>query len=100
MPFSSVSCQKCNGTIACYKSLTHLTHMIKLCFLCSMCQMPNINTFNTSTTDALREKKKSKIYLKRILSLCLKFVCHIVKKEDEYNINGWLRSVQLEVWTV
>ena len=78
MPFSSVPCQKCNGTIACYKSLTHLTHMIKLCFLCSMCQMPNIiafDTFNTSTTDALREKKKIqnlfKTYPFTVFEICL-----------------------------
>ena len=77
MPFSSVPCQKCNGTIACCKSLTHLTHLIKLYFLCSECQMPNIiafNTFNTFATDALREKKIQnlfKTYPFTVFGICL-----------------------------
>ena len=39
MPFESVPCQKCNGTVACCKNLTHLTHLIKLrfCDWCAKC---------------------------------------------------------------
>ena len=50
MPFSSVPCQNCNGTVQCCKSLTHLTHLIMLSF-CVWCA--KYLAFGTSIVGAL-----------------------------------------------
>ena len=55
MPFESVPRQKCNGTVACCKNLTHLTHLIKLrfCDWCAKCaKYLAFVTFDTSAVDA------------------------------------------------
>ena len=50
MPFESVLCQKCNGTVACYKNLTHLIKL-RFCILCAKCA--KYLAFDTSAVDAL-----------------------------------------------
>ena len=57
MPFESIPCKKCNGTVACCKNLTHLTHLIKFCFYVWCAKYAKylaFDTFGTSAVDALK----------------------------------------------